>query len=168
MRDRLADGAFDVALGEIAAALDLLVEPLEHATRLFAGRARAVDIDVVAALLGDDAEPALDQRQVLPVLTEQDGGEPVVLEGEHDLRGGRLFRGGGGRDRGIRSAQGGSLSSCTFFQSPLEGEGRRRSRRGGIGLTHQFTEQAVAADFGNGHRDHRADEGTWRHDLHRL
>ena len=41
--------------------------------------------DVIAALLGDHAEPALDQREVLAVLAEQHRGEPVVVEGEHDL-----------------------------------------------------------------------------------
>ena len=106
LRDRLADGAFDVALRKIVAALDLLVQALEHAARLLAGAARAVDGDVIAALLGDHAEPALDQREVLPVLAEQDGGEPVVLEGEHGLRGGSFFRSCGGRDRRIRCAQG--------------------------------------------------------------
>ena len=40
---------------------------------------------MVAALLGDHAEPALDQREVLPVLAEQQRGEPVVVEGEHEL-----------------------------------------------------------------------------------
>ena len=40
---------------------------------------------MVAALLGDDTEPALDQREVLAVLAEQHEGEPVVVEGEHDL-----------------------------------------------------------------------------------
>ena len=88
------------------AALELLVEAFEHAARLLAGAARAVERDVIAALLRDYAEPALDQREILPVLAEQERGEPVVLEGEHDLRGGRLLRGGGGRDHGIRCAQG--------------------------------------------------------------
>src|SRR6185437_12026715 len=60
LRDRLADGAFDVALRKIVAALDLLVQALEHAARLLAGAARTVDGDVVAALFGDHAKPALD------------------------------------------------------------------------------------------------------------
>ena len=106
MRDRLPDRALDVALAEFVAALDLLVKAFEHAARLLAGAARAVDGDVIAALLGDDAEAALDQREVLAVLAEQNGGEPVVLEGEHDLRGGSFLGSGGGRDRGIRCAQG--------------------------------------------------------------
>ena len=41
---------------------------------------------MIAALFGDDAQPTLDQGQVLPVLAEQQGGEPVIVEGEHDLR----------------------------------------------------------------------------------
>ena len=107
LRDRLADGAFDVALAQIVAALELLVEPFQHAARLLAGAARALDGDVIAALFGDDAEPAFDQREVLSVLSEQHRGEPVVLEREHGLRGGRFLGGGGGRDHGIRCAQGG-------------------------------------------------------------
>ena len=105
LRDRLADGAFDVALAELVAALDLLVEAFQHAAGLLAGAARAFDGDVIAALLGHHAEAALDQREVLSVLAEQHGGEPVVLEGEHDLRGGSFLGSGGGRDRGIRCAQ---------------------------------------------------------------
>ena len=65
--------------------LMLLVEAFEHAAGLLDGVARAVERDVIAALLGDDAEPALDQRQVLAVLAEQHGGVAVVVEGEHDL-----------------------------------------------------------------------------------
>jgi hypothetical protein len=41
---------------------------------------------MIAALLGDDAEPPLDQRQVLAVLAEQERGEPIVVEGERNLR----------------------------------------------------------------------------------
>jgi len=40
---------------------------------------------VIAALLGDDAQPALDQGQILAVLAEQHRGQPVVVEREHDL-----------------------------------------------------------------------------------
>jgi hypothetical protein len=46
---------------------------------------------VIAALVGHHAEAALDQREVLPVLAKQDGGEPVVLERQHRLRGGGLL-----------------------------------------------------------------------------
>ena len=106
LRDRQADRAVDVALAQVVAALELLVEAFQHAARLLAGVARAVDGDVIAALLGDHAEPALDQREILAVLAEQDRGEPVVVEGEHDLRGGRLRGSGGGRDHGILCAQG--------------------------------------------------------------
>ena len=40
---------------------------------------------MIAALLGDDAEPALDQGEVLAVLAEQQRGQPVIVEREHDL-----------------------------------------------------------------------------------
>ena len=46
---------------------------------------------MIAALLGDHAEPALDQGEVLAVLAEQRRGEPVVVERDHDL--GRRFCG---------------------------------------------------------------------------
>ena len=54
---------------------------------------------MIAALVGDHAEPPLDQREVLAVLAEQHRGEPVVVEGEHDLRRRRLRRTGPGRCR---------------------------------------------------------------------
>ena len=38
LRDRLPDGAVDVALAQLVAALELLVEHFEHAARLLAGR----------------------------------------------------------------------------------------------------------------------------------
>ena len=43
---------------------------------------------MIAALLGHHAEPALDQREVLPILPEQGRGQPVVVEGDHDPAGG--------------------------------------------------------------------------------
>ena len=101
MRDRLPYGALDVALGELVAALDVLVEPLQHAAGLLAAAARAIDGDVIAALLGHHAEAALDQREILSVLPEQDGRQPVILEGEHDLRGGSFLGSCGGWDHGI-------------------------------------------------------------------
>ena len=71
LRDRLPDRALDVALAELVAALDVFVEPFQHAPGLLAGAARAVDGDVIAALLGDDAEPPLDQREVLAILSKK-------------------------------------------------------------------------------------------------
>ena len=68
---REPDRALDVAGRELVAALELLVEAFEHAARLLDGVARAFERDLIAALLGDDAEPALDQREVLAVLAEQ-------------------------------------------------------------------------------------------------
>ena len=130
LRDRLADRAFDVACDEIVAALELLVEAFQHAARLLAGVARAFDGDVIAALLGDHAEPALDQREVLSVLAEQDGGEPVVVEGEHDLRGGGFLRRGGGRDHGIRCAQAGFR--LLLRHSARRAVAARRARRTGV------------------------------------
>ena len=73
--------------------LMLLVEAFQHAAGLLDRVARAFERDMIAALLGDHAEPALDQRQVLAVLAEQHRGVAVVVEGEHDL-GRRRLRGG--------------------------------------------------------------------------
>ena len=124
--------------------LMLFVEPFQHAAGLLAGAARAVDGDVIAALLGHHAEPALDQREILSVLPEQDGGQPVVLEGEHDLRGGRFLGGGGGRDHGIRCAQVGS-------QAPAA------ARLGALHRLGERAEQRVAADLGDGDLHDRTD-----------
>ena len=82
LRQREPDGALDVALHQLVAALEPLVKTLQHAARLLAGVARALDGDLIAARIGDDAEPAFDQREVLAVLAEQHRGEPVVVEGE--------------------------------------------------------------------------------------
>ena len=86
LRQREPDGAVDVALHQFVAALEPLIKALEHAARLIAGFARAFERDLIAARIGDDAEPALDQSEVLAVLSEQRGGEAVVVEGENDLR----------------------------------------------------------------------------------
>jgi hypothetical protein len=121
LRDRLADRAFDVAGRQFAAALDLLVEAFEHAARLFAGAARAVDGDVIAALFGDGAKAPFDQRKVFAILAEQQRGKFVILEREHDLRGRRLLGGGGGRDHGIRCSQGGAQAPAAASDAPLAG-----------------------------------------------
>src|SRR5208282_512956 len=85
LRQREPDGAVDVALHQFVAALEPVIEAFEHAARLLAGLARALQGDVIAARIGDDAEPALDQGKVLAVLPEQRGGQAVVIEGESDL-----------------------------------------------------------------------------------
>ena len=130
LRDGEADRAFDVAGGEIVAALELLVEAFQHAPRLLDGVARAVERDVIAALLGDDAEPPLDQREVLAVLAEQHRGEAVVVEGEHDL--GRSAFGGGHQSvAGSERAQ--------RHQAPA----LRERRLGAAGGLRERAEQAV-------------------------
>src|SRR5262249_44484392 len=85
LRDREPDRALDIARGEILSALDMLVEALQHAARLLDRVARAFKGDVVAALLGDDAEAALDQSEILAVLAEQHRSVAVVVERENDL-----------------------------------------------------------------------------------
>src|SRR3974377_2547035 len=71
LSDRLPDRAFDVALRQIVIALGLFVETLQNHARLLAGRARALDGDMIAALLGHDAETALHECEGLAVLAEQ-------------------------------------------------------------------------------------------------
>src|SRR5437764_7255550 len=61
LRDREPDRALDVAGDEFVAALELLIEAMQHPPRLLAGIARAAEREVIAALLSGDAEPALDQ-----------------------------------------------------------------------------------------------------------
>ena len=107
LRDGQADRAFDVAGGEIVAALDAARRGLRARGAPARRRRASLERDVVAALLGDDAEPALDQREVLAVLAEQDGGEAVVVEGEHDLRRSpfpRRRRRAGSRRSGVRKS----------------------------------------------------------------
>ena len=86
LRQREADRAVDVALHQFVTALEPLIEAFEHAPGQLAGLVGAFQRDVIAARIGDDAEPALDQSEVLAVLTEQGGGEAIVVEGERDLR----------------------------------------------------------------------------------
>ena len=104
LRDREADRAFDVALREIVAALDLLVEAFEHALGALAAVARAFERHLVAARGGHHAEAALDQREVLPVLAEQRRGAAIVVEGEHGLGGRGVVRLAGGGNERFQSA----------------------------------------------------------------
>jgi NurA-like 5'-3' nuclease len=107
LRDCLADRALDVAVAQIAAALELLIKPFENVTRLLARAARAFDRDMIASLLRDHAEATFDQCEVLSVLAEQYRRELVVFECKHGLGRSRLLGGGSGRDHGILGAQGG-------------------------------------------------------------
>ncbi len=89
LRDHGADGAFDVALRQILALHRLGVERLQHAPRRVAAVARSGDGDVIAARIHDDAEPAFDQREILPVRADQRGSGAVVVEVDDDLGFGR-------------------------------------------------------------------------------
>src|SRR5262249_7550520 len=75
-----ANGALDVTGNELVAALELLVESLKHAPRMFYRVTRSGDGHVIAALVRDYAEPALDQGEILPVLPEQQRRQPIVVE----------------------------------------------------------------------------------------
>jgi len=61
LRDRLANGALDIALTQIVTALELLIKSFEDAARLLTCAARTFYRDVIAALFRHDAEAAFDQ-----------------------------------------------------------------------------------------------------------
>ena len=67
----------------------LRIQRLQHAPRGVAAVARAGDGDVVAAGIDHDAEPALDQREILSVGPDQRGCRAIVVEVDDDLRFGR-------------------------------------------------------------------------------
>jgi hypothetical protein len=46
---------------------------------------------VIAALFRHHAKAALDEREILSILAEQAGGQPIVLERQHNLCGGRFL-----------------------------------------------------------------------------
>src|SRR5271169_357020 len=75
LRQRKPDGAVDIALGKLVASFEPLIKTFEYAARLIAGFARPFNRDLIAARIGDDAEPAFDQREVLAVLPEELGCE---------------------------------------------------------------------------------------------
>ena len=85
LRDREPDCALDIAGYQLVAALEPLVKSDEHAPGLLDGVARAFDGELVAALLGDDAETALDQREVLSVLAEQQRSAAIIIKVEYGL-----------------------------------------------------------------------------------
>ena len=80
------DHAFDVAFAGGLAELGAFVEQLENATRLLARFARPANDDLVAVGVRGDAETALDARDVLIVVAEDDRSQAVVVESERDLR----------------------------------------------------------------------------------
>ena len=135
--------------GEFVAALDVLVEAFQHAARLLDGVARAFERDVIAALLGDDAEPALDQRQVLAVLAEQHRGVGGCRRRRARSASAARVRGAApvlGRVRAVRNGSSGS-------PRPPRAAAARLAR-----MSASVAEQAVGADFGDGHRRDLADQ----------
>src|SRR5262249_60457963 len=81
------------------ATFEPLKKPREPPPRAPHAVARARQGDVIAALLGDHAETTLDEREILPVLPEQQGREPVVVESQHDLGCGIVAGSGRGHQR---------------------------------------------------------------------
>ena len=116
--------------------------------------------DVVAALIGDHAEPALDQREVLAVLAEQRRGEAVVVEGEHDLR----RRAALGRRAASRSF---GFEACATHQAPAA-SASAALRCAGCAVPPSAPNRLLALDLGDRHRRDLADQRCRRHDLHRL
>src|SRR5262249_42770684 len=70
LRTGLTDRPLDIALPEVAAAPELLVESLQYSSRLLAGTAGTFNGDMIAALLRHDTKPAFDQREILAILAE--------------------------------------------------------------------------------------------------
>ena len=68
-----------------AALAGALVEPFQHPAGQLANFGRALDGDPVAVGDGHHAEPALQMREVLVVLPEDEAGEAVIVEGEDDF-----------------------------------------------------------------------------------
>ncbi len=153
LRQRQPDGAVDVALRQLVAAFEPLIKAFQHAARLIAAFAWAVERDLIAARGGDDAEPALDQREILAVLPKQGRGEAVVVERQDDLR--RAVR--RDEDRFFRLG-------CSQFRLLRESN----ADAGWLLCPRQRAEQTVAGDFGDGHRGNLADQRRRRIDLHRL
>src|SRR5258705_3508074 len=91
LRDPGADRALDIALRRIVPLRGLSIQRLQYPPRGVAAVARARDRDVIAAGIDDDAEPALDQREILAVRADQRGNGAVVVEVDDDLRFGRYL-----------------------------------------------------------------------------
>ncbi len=87
LRQRQPNRAIDIALRHFIAAGEALVERFQYATRLLAGFARSFQRHLIAARRCGYAKPALDQREVLSILSKQRRGEAIVIEGKRDLRG---------------------------------------------------------------------------------
>src|SRR5579871_2976818 len=69
--DSEPDRALDVAGSEVLTTLELVIEPLQDVTRLFAAVPGPGHRNMIAALFRHDPEPAFDQCKVLSVLSEQ-------------------------------------------------------------------------------------------------
>src|SRR5262249_16754402 len=158
LRQRKPDRAFDVTGHQIITALEPLVETFENATRLIASFTGAFDRHLIAARIGNYAEPPLDQREILTVLAKQCRSEPIVVKRKNDLC--RVV----GRDenRFLRFGRAHSDSCC---DQGRHGGGRPKVCSGGI---RKRAEQAVAADLGNRYRRYFADQGLRRVGLHQL
>ena len=84
--DRHPDRAVDVRLGDVGALLQDAVEIVESPPRLLGRRGRTLDRQLVAARAYVDAELLLQPRQILVELPVKRARQPVVVEGEHDVR----------------------------------------------------------------------------------
>ena len=80
------DDPLNVGFARGLALLDALVQHLEHTARLLARLARALDDDLVSVGVSRYAERALDARDVLIVMAEDNGGGGVVRECDGDFR----------------------------------------------------------------------------------
>ena len=162
---RLLDDALDVAFARRLARLDALVEHFEHAARLLARLARALDDDLVAVGVGDDAEPALDAGDVLVVMAEHHRGEAIVVEREGDL--------GRRRSRRFSSRLGATAAMrvsvwSAAFKSGSSARSRADSHASAMtGATTRPT-QRIGLDADDFDLRHLADQRSPRLGVHRL
>ncbi len=68
------------------ALLQALIQCLQRGACLGAARVASLQCDLIAARNRIDAEPLLDQSEVLVELAEEITDEPVVFERENDMR----------------------------------------------------------------------------------
>ena len=86
------DRAIDIAEPDRLAKLHPRIEVFQDQPRTFARHRRPLDRHVIAVRVGDHAKPAFEFGKVLVVLSEDQRGMAIVIEGQGYLGGGFLAR----------------------------------------------------------------------------
>jgi hypothetical protein len=92
LHDTFLDRAIDIAEPDRLAKLHPRIEVFQNQPRTFARHRRPLDRHVIAVRIGDHAEPAFEFRKVLVVLSEDERGMTIVVEGQGYLGDGALVR----------------------------------------------------------------------------